>query len=235
MISHLLKNQEAIKATLSRQKHKLTMLTTSEWDKLQRLETILEPCKYVTELLGGETYVSCSVVLPALCHLYRTMDVSEEDRAYIGQFLSERQANLNNGWLNIASALDPRFKDLKYLQRGDREEVWTSLEVLLQNKPSTATPEPAEEPPKKRSLLLFASDTDSDNDTVEPSRALNRYKAEPSISMEECPLQWWTTHAGAHQQLSVLARKYLAALASSVPCERLFSLAGNIVQKRGQP
>lgn len=45
MISRLLKNQEAIKATLSRQKHKLTMLTTSEWDKLQRLETILEPCR----------------------------------------------------------------------------------------------------------------------------------------------------------------------------------------------
>lgn len=113
----------------------------------------------MTELLGGETYVSCSVVLPALCHLYRTMEVTEEDPAYIGKFktafkkdLSERQANLNNGWLNIASALDPRFKDLKFLQRGDREEVWTSLEVLLQNKPSTATPEPAEEPPKKRTL-----------------------------------------------------------------------------------
>ncbi|XP_051236252.1 E3 SUMO-protein ligase ZBED1-like [Dicentrarchus labrax] len=142
MISRLLKNQEAIKATRSRQKHKLTMLTTSEWDKLQRLEAILEPCRYVTELLGGETYVSCSVVLPALCHLYHTMEVSEEDPAYIGKFktafkkdLSEWQANLNNGWLNIASALDPRFKDLKYLQKGDREEVWTSLQVLLRNKP----------------------------------------------------------------------------------------------------
>ncbi|XP_051236058.1 E3 SUMO-protein ligase ZBED1-like [Dicentrarchus labrax] len=108
------------------------MLTTSEWDKLQRLETILEPCRYVTELLGGETDVSCSVVLPALCHLYRTMEV------YTGKFktafkkdLSERQANPNNGWLNIASAQDPRFKDLKYLQKGDREEVWTSLQVLL--------------------------------------------------------------------------------------------------------
>ncbi|XP_041960437.1 E3 SUMO-protein ligase ZBED1-like [Alosa sapidissima] len=147
MISRLLENQEAIKATLSRQKHKLTMLTTSEWDKLQRLKTILEPCRYVTELLGGETYVSCSVVLPALCHLYHTMEVSDEDPAYIGKFktafkkdLSERQANLNNGWLNIASALDPRFKDLKCLKKGDIEAVWTSLQLLLQNKPSTATP-----------------------------------------------------------------------------------------------
>lgn len=279
MISHVLKNQEAIKAALSRQKHKLTMLTTSEWEKIRGWKpslnhagkslhthfllllllwrnvlyflncwnrigyyydtdiinvlcaSLIIHCRYVTELRGGETYVSCSVVLPALCHLYHTMGVTEEDPAYIGRFktafkkdLSERHANLNNGWLNIASALDPRFKDLKFRQRGDREEVWTSLEVLLQNKPSTATPEPAEKPPKKRTLLLFSSDTDSDDDgTVETCRALNRYKAEPSISMEECPLQWWTTHSGDHQQPSVLARKYLAAPASSVPCERLFS------------
>ncbi len=45
MISRLLKNQEAVKATLCKQKHKLTMLTTTEWDKLQRLMTILEPCR----------------------------------------------------------------------------------------------------------------------------------------------------------------------------------------------
>jgi len=41
MISRLLKNQEAVKATLTIQKHKLTMLTTAEWDKMQKLETSL--------------------------------------------------------------------------------------------------------------------------------------------------------------------------------------------------
>ncbi|KAL7888688.1 hypothetical protein AOLI_G00036620 [Acnodon oligacanthus] len=45
MVSRLLKNQEAIKATLSQQKHKLVMLTASELDKLKKLETLLEPCR----------------------------------------------------------------------------------------------------------------------------------------------------------------------------------------------
>ncbi|KAL6473698.1 hypothetical protein MHYP_G00172590 [Metynnis hypsauchen] len=180
MISRLLKNQEVIKATLSHQKHKLVMLTASEWDKLKKLETLLEPCR----------------------------------------------------WLKIASALDPRFKDLKHLPKGEREEVWTSLEVLLQNEPSKTTSKPLEEPAKKRSLLFLTSDSESDDDVIGLNRALNRYKAEPSICMEACPLQWWSTHAGAHQELSVLACKYLASPATSVPCERLFSLAGNIVQKR---
>lgn len=71
----------------------------------------------MTELLGGETYVSCSVVLPALRHLTRTMEVSDDDPAYVVRFkaafkkdLSQRQDALNHGWLRVATALDPRFK-----------------------------------------------------------------------------------------------------------------------------
>lgn len=42
-------------------------------------------CRYVTELLGDDKYVSCSVVLSALCHLLRIMEVSDVDPAYIAQ------------------------------------------------------------------------------------------------------------------------------------------------------
>ncbi|KAI4826993.1 hypothetical protein KUCAC02_030421 [Chaenocephalus aceratus] len=45
-------------------KSKVAMVTDPELAKLQKLEELLEPCRYVTELLGGEQYVSCSVVLP---------------------------------------------------------------------------------------------------------------------------------------------------------------------------
>ncbi|XP_073720988.1 E3 SUMO-protein ligase ZBED1-like [Misgurnus anguillicaudatus] len=238
MISRLLRNQEAVKLTLAKQKHKLTMLTTAEWDRLQRLETLLKPCRYVTELLGGETYVSCSVVLPALRHLTHIMEVSDDDPAYVVRFkgdfkkdLSQRQDTLNLGWLRVATALDPRFKDLKCLPRGEREGVWTNIEALLRIEPNRATPEPTEEPARKRSLLLFNSDSESEDEEAHKV-ALARYRAEPTISETDCPLQWWSTHEGAHPQLSALARKYLGSPATSVPCERLFSQAGNIVQKK---
>lgn len=195
----------------------------------------------MTELLGGETYVSCSVVLPALRHLTHTMEVSDDDPAYVVRFkaaftkeLSQRQDTLNNEWLRMATALDPRFKDLKCLPRGEREGVWTSVEALLRKEPNRDTPEPTEEPAKKRSLLLFNSDSESEDEegAIRPNMALSRYRAEPRISETDCPLQWWSTHAGAHPHLSALARKYLGSPATSVPCERLFSLAGNIVQKK---
>lgn len=42
----------------------------------------------------------------------------------------------------------------------------------------------------------------------------------------------WSKHAGSHPKLACLAHKYLATPATSVSCERLFSLPGHIVQKK---
>ena len=195
----------------------------------------------MTELLGGQAYVSCSVVLPALCHLRRVMDISDEDPAYVLRFkakfkedLASRQEHTNNAWLKIATALDPRFKDLKSIPKADREEVWTTLGGILREASPRRAPRPSEDgPPKKKMNLLLEIGSDSESEEereVQPDRALHRYRAEPIT--EDCPLKWWASHAGAHATLASLARKYLATPASSVPCERLFSLAGHVVQKK---
>ncbi|XP_047243631.1 E3 SUMO-protein ligase ZBED1-like [Girardinichthys multiradiatus] len=245
MVSRLLCNREAIQATLDQQNHRLVMPNEAEWGKLQRLEVLLEPCRYLTDLLGGEAYVSCSVVLPAFCHLDRVMDITDDDPAYVVKFknafqrdLAARRADANETWFKLATALDPRFKDLKCLPREKREQVWTSLENMLQAaeprreatlQPSTEYDEPAQK--KRRSVLLLGSDSDSEEDGM-MSGELQRYRGEPSISIDDCPLQWWYAHSGAYGKLSALARKYLASPATSIPCERPFNLAGHVVQKK---
>lgn len=46
MVSCLLRNREAVQATLDQQNnHRLVMPTEAEWGKLQRLEVLLEPCR----------------------------------------------------------------------------------------------------------------------------------------------------------------------------------------------
>lgn len=132
-------------------------------------------------------YVSCSVILPALCHLHHTMEVSEEDTAYMMTFktdfvkdLSPRIAKLNHEWLKIATVLDPRFKDLKCLARAEREEMWTSLEALLQEHSTVKrdASDSTQEPAKKRRLLLSSASSDSDSDDdVWCTRALSLYES----------------------------------------------------------
>nr|XP_047125130.1 E3 SUMO-protein ligase ZBED1-like [Hydra vulgaris] len=175
MIKSVRRNEQPLYDVLTTHNTKVAMPTPVEMDKLQRLEKLLEPCRYVTELLGGEKYVSCSVVLSALCHLSREQRVIADEPV-----------------------------------------------------------EAASSKPSKRKFALLVASSESDSEQEEDSieNGVRRYKAEPTISTEACPLQWWSKHAGSHNRLASIAQKYLATPATSVPCERLFSLAGHIVQKK---
>ena len=60
---------------------------------------------------------------------------------------------------------------------------------------------------------------------------VKRYtEEEPSA---DSPLEWWKKNHTRFSYLSVLAKKYLAVPATSVPTEQAFSIAGhNVSQKR---
>ncbi|XP_051815909.1 E3 SUMO-protein ligase ZBED1-like [Acanthochromis polyacanthus] len=245
MIQRVLQNREPIGATLREQHSKLSMLTDQECAKLQRLSELLEPCRYVTEILGGEHYISCSVVLPAFCHLFRVMEPSEDDPVHIVKWkklfsedLAKRKENSNLAWLKLATALDPRFKDLKCLPKTERGDVWNSIADLLKEKekPKAPSPETTDVPdvPAKKAKVFLLSSSDSDADEEEETNLslINRYRSETKLEMDACPLQWWLNRKGSYGKLALLARKYLSSPATTVPCERLFSLSGHVVQKK---
>ena len=52
---------------------------------------------------------------------------------------------------------------------------------------------------------------------------LSCYKTEPVLGK---PLEWWNKHEHSYTNLSL---KYLGVVAMSVPSERLFSCAGNVI------
>ncbi|KAK7896627.1 hypothetical protein WMY93_021952 [Mugilogobius chulae] len=191
MVSRLLHNREAVKATLDQQNnHKLCCLHFAIW-------TV-------------------------------SMDITDDDPAYVVKFKNAFQKDL-------------LYDELMPTRPEKRQQVWTSLENMLQaaetrraatHQSFTEDDEPVDEPKKRRSdLLLGFDDSDSEEDGKK-SGELQRYKAEPCISIDDCPLQWWYSHSVAYEKLSSLGLKYLASPATSVPCERLFNLAGYIVQKK---
>ncbi|XP_035770678.1 uncharacterized protein LOC102788121 [Neolamprologus brichardi] len=188
MIKQIQRNKSVLTSILT-ENSTVTMLTDQELDRLQKLEELLEPCRYVTELLGGERYVCCSMVLPALRHLFWVMEPLEDDPVYVVKFkmvfttdLAQRRASSNLTWLKIATALDPRFKDLKCLPKDERREVWTLVHDLLMAETQAQQPsvQIKEEPSPKKSkmsiFLLGSSDSDTEEEEDSIGRCLERYK-----------------------------------------------------------
>ncbi len=61
---------------------------------------------------------------------------------------------------------------------------------------------------------------------------IDRYKSETPCSFGGDPLNWWRDRVGSYPLLSAVAAKYLMIPATSVPSERVFSCAGNVVTKK---
>lgn len=162
-------------------------------------------------------------LLTALGHLNRVMDPTDEDPGYMIKFKDAfskeqdtRKATIAIRWLKVATALNPRPLWLE----NSRQQNFLFYKV---------DSEVDEPPAKKRFLPLCSSYYDSDKEEL---RSVVHCKVEPCVDITKCSLEWWAAHAGAYGQLSCLAPKYLANPATFVPCERLFSLAGNIIQKK---
>ena len=56
-----------------------------------------------------------------------------------------------------------------------------------------------------------------------------RYKEVKSLPLSTNPLNWWREHEGEYPLLSCQAKRYLCIPGTSVPAERIFSTAGDIV------
>lgn len=58
---------------------------------------------------------------------------------------------------------------------------------------------------------------------------VSAYKTEPCIPLNSDPLKWWKHNEARFPNVAKLARRYLGVPATSVPSERVFSTAGDIV------
>ena len=150
--------------------------------------------------------------------------------------------------LNKASFLDPRFKSLAHLPATSQEETVDSvIDELTQTLHMAAHPvcssteqESEGSPAKKKKTCLekllgekFQTEPLSPG-VVTVSREelvqveVSRYKSEPPLQ----PLEWWSSHRHAFPNLVTMAQKCLGIVTSSVPSERLFSTAGNVVDAK---
>ena len=109
--------------------HKGPKQCDSDWERITKYVKVLDILSQATVLLGGDKYVASSCVLPLLSSMTEHMTVDDDDPGYIARFkaacvddYSERVTDMKNiEILKIATALDPRHKNLKCLSHDAKE------------------------------------------------------------------------------------------------------------------
>ena len=200
----------------------------------ETIET-LQPMKEATQELSGESFTTLSKVLPLVTALKKKTEkqTSPLATALFTELSLRFDEFLTQEYLKISTALDPRFKSRKV-----EAEIFKTLKKLMPE-PEVVTPasdpKPEWESKKKRSTF-WSFWEEEDQDTEETSSAadleLQYYCKMPNLPRTCNPLEWWRTQSHALPELSKLARKFLCIPATSVPSERVFSKAGEIVSKR---
>lgn len=171
--------------------------------------------------------------------------------------LNARLGNVeNSATLSVCTFLDPRFKTIAFSNSQASEHtkkiVTSALSTSLANNSATRSEEIDEHHNTAAANLLPAySDQDEDELSVwhafdktvavtkpkgtPTSRALveiQRYMDADILPRQRSALKWWKDNAQIFPHLSSLARNYLCAMGTSVPCERLFSKAGILLSER---
>ncbi|KAG8228081.1 hypothetical protein J437_LFUL000081 [Ladona fulva] len=215
--------------------------------------SILKPFEEVTVELSSEKTVSVSKVIviarglmTALNRLKSSlqMDASLQLVEALLKAMSPRFNKVEyNLVLSKASFLDPRFKRNAFSENDSwqtiKQRIINDAEALIVTHDKEVGCDTAEDDsaiPVEESLIWHDFDRKASSSKVTPKSTvlveLRQYTEEPLISRKENPLVWWEARKKIYPRLSKLAKKHLAVVATSVPSERVFSKAGQIISER---
>uniref|UniRef100_UPI00398F62E0 E3 SUMO-protein ligase ZBED1-like n=1 Tax=Pristiophorus japonicus TaxID=55135 RepID=UPI00398F62E0 len=229
-------------------------LSDQQWKLLQDLLPILRTLKVASSFLGEEQNASVSSLMPclhgvmtALMHHHGDPGcivkmVSTKIRAEIGKrwHLPEEQELLENPAI-VASFLDPRFKDLRFLNPEARDEVHNKVKNMLSGSacrprspsPSSSSSSDGERGSKRQGGrdpgqcqydLLFGEDPSES--LPEIHQQLEGYLSEPLRRRHTDPFNWWRGNEHRFPAVAALARRYLAIPATSVSATAPFFSPG---------
>lgn len=136
----------------------------------------------------------------------------------------------------IASFLDPRYKDLEHEALSTREEIRSRVKEILSmsdtiNMNDKTLNNLGDQQKFHSNALEYIYGTEF-NDDDDLTKQFENYIAEPQLRFTLDPKEWWKTRFSKCPVIGDLAKKYLTIPATSVSSERCFSTAGNIVTRK---
>lgn len=236
------------------------LLKAEEWNFIKLITDFLEDFKKVSEKISGEKYVTLPLAVVAFnCLLDKIekksfvlddkVDRNQNDEKLIQAFQKGRDKLIKHynkcNWIYCVSLiLDPRIKaeglDLTTWGREMKKQTLEKFKSLYKEYYDEYSNEKEIKEPsaKKRKtdnnnentidfeILFLKSDVTSDWE-----KEINNYLQSPRPGPKTDILVWWKNYSSAYPIISRMAKDILCIPATSVPIERVFSEASQVVTK----
>ncbi|XP_076040518.1 protein polybromo isoform X4 [Oratosquilla oratoria] len=260
MFERFQEQHEAVTLTLCMLGRNNMCLSGDELECLSKAICVLEPFDVVTKELLAEKTTCLSKVIPLIKALRSCMYSTDEYRrelyetfplgVELGVRLDRKFLGLEREFIPaVGTLLDPRFKKLHFVDKGNINEVQERLINSMRARSDSQAPVPApatqaaqhQRPTQpKRQLDLWGEHDKIVKECLKavqptcvgPNLDMRRYLEEGIIARHEDPLRWWKNHSQAFPLLQDKAKYYFCIPATSVPSERVFSRAGELFSNR---
>ena len=256
MLARLVERRTPIRLVLADMPDKARQnldLTVTEWTTAKLLLAALSCVDEVTKQLGGEKYSTLSWHLPllsSLCTFCDDLNSDDDEPLLVTTAKSRLGNNVNRRFAldsthstsiyAMATALDPRFRDLKCMTNACRAGVNDALisaaavDCRSDDACQVSSPSAKRHCPDARSAVSVLDDLlGGENENDESIQAeVELYLSEKVVRRAVDPFVWWKANASPIPRLAAQAKRYLRISATSVPSERVFSFAGYLVDKR---
>ncbi|XP_015118442.1 zinc finger BED domain-containing protein 1-like [Diachasma alloeum] len=227
------------------------MLDSDEMAIVRDAINVLRHAETLTKEFSGAKYATTSRVIPAMFCFRECLAVVQNETSVGKNLQKELMAELDKKFsdldklpfLTIATLLDPRYKRmyfpsplmcsslLRTVHSMISAETNAPEDESITNDESEATNSSDDLWTHHRDRILhqkrYAQEASSDDLNIDMMQFLNK----PNL-MNIDPINFWMHHKENTPALGRIALKYLSTVAISVPCERLFSLASNIITEK---
>ena len=228
------------------------MLTASELQTAKELAELLKPFKAATKIISANNMTG-SKAIPVIKILKREFDSAEVStdvgihlkNALNAQFSHRFDKIEKMPLIPMATILDPTFKKMYFsdklacvdainkisMQLNDanakvrKSQNSGQIESHSSNNESSASSKDFWNYHKQ--LLQESQSQLPDREGSEMSDEFRYYLSRPPVDANQDPLNFWKYHSCP--ELAKIAIRYMSVIATSVPSERLFSLAGLIM------
>lgn len=222
------------------------MLSSAEFELSKQLLILLKPFEFMTRDISGENYVTLSKIIPMVNCLLSQIEkftskipaIEAAKECLLNELNKRFGQTEHNTVIAISTILDPRFKDLHFQNKSALSNAAAKIRACMNEVQGSGSNDTDNE-----ELTESTEQTDEDIDFwghhkqlvhekpnfTDDGDELVMYLSTPVNPLEANPLTVWEDMKTIYPGLYKLARLHMVHMATSVPCERLFSKTGATV------